>query len=265
MAFRHGKHKQHRGRRQNGSVLLSTLFIVIAVTTISMGYLYRADMTLASGRNLELRNQSDYLAWSGLEHARALIQGDPNIPDPNNIVWPIPDSGNEFYYELHTEEQSPTADGRKYTVTCTVVYDPVGNKSQAQSDLQVDVIYADNKTTIDSIKLKSKFTRDLTPYNSAYHLAWEGIGYARLLIQSDPNTPHNIIWPPDKVCYDFSGICYELDIPSPTVTATKRTYPVTCEAYYQVGTEKKARSYLSAKVVYLIADGKTTFNSINRQ
>lgn len=158
MVVWHSKHKQRRGRRQNGSVLLSTLFIVIAVTTISMGYLYRADMTLASGWNLELRNQADYLAWSGLEHARALIQGDPNTPDPNT-VWPIV-----------------------------------------------------------------------------------------------------------SACPDLSSrFRYELNIQAPTVTATKRTYPVTCEAYYQVGTEKKARSCLSAKVVYLIADGKTTFNSINRQ
>jgi len=158
MAIRHGKQQKRHNRRQNGSVLLSTLFIVIAVTTVSMGYLYRSDMALNTGRNLELRNQSDYLAWSGLEHARALIQGDPNTPDPNT-VWPI-----------------------------------VG----ASPDL-----------------------------SSNFH--------------------------------------YELNIQTPTVTATKRTYPVTCEAYYQVGTEKKARSYLLAKVVYLIADGKTTFNSINRQ
>ncbi len=265
MAVRHGKNKKRRGRRQNGSVLLSTLFIVIAVTTISMGYLYRADMTLASGRNLELRNQSDYLAWSGLEHARALIQGDPNTPDPNNIVWPIPDTSNEFYYELHTVEIPQTGSDRLYQVACRVVYDPVGTENKAQSDLWVKVIYADGKTKIDSIGLELKFTRDLKPYNWSYHLAWEGIEYARVLIQSDPNAPHNIIWPQDRVFSDFSGICYKLDIQSPTVTVAKRTYPVTCEAYYQIGTEKKARSYLSAKVVYLIADGKTTFNSINRQ
>jgi|GEM_PF-1289529 len=265
MAVRNGKNKKRRGRRQNGSVLLSTLFIVIAVTTISMGYLYRADMTLASGRNFELRNQSDYLAWSGLEHARALIQGDPNTPDPNNIVWPIPDTSNEFYYELHTVEIPQTGSDRLYQVACRVVYDPVGTENKAQSDLRVKVIYADGKTKIDSIELELKFTRDLIPYNRSYHLAWKGIEYARVLIQSDPNAPHNIIWPQDRVFSDFGGICYKLDIPSPTVKGAIRSYPVTCKAYYQIGTEDRVRSYLSAKVVYDIVKDKTTFNSINWQ
>lgn len=147
----HGMNKKRCGRRQKGSVLLSTLFIVIAVTTISMGYLYRADMTLASGRNLELRNQADYLAWSGLEYARALIQNDPNIADPNNlgpVVCTLLDSGTNFQCDLYI--QSPEA--HKYSVTCDAYY-LSGTDAKARSNLSAQVVYAiaDGKTTFASI------------------------------------------------------------------------------------------------------------------
>jgi hypothetical protein len=53
--------------------MLTVLFIVAAITVISMGYLYRADMALASCQNFATRSQTDYHAWAGLEHARAAV------------------------------------------------------------------------------------------------------------------------------------------------------------------------------------------------
>ena len=49
------------------------LFIVMVITVLSLGFLSRSDVELACGRNMVLRTQMDYLAESGLEHARGLI------------------------------------------------------------------------------------------------------------------------------------------------------------------------------------------------
>lgn len=49
------------------------LLIVMAITILSLGFLSRSDVELACGRNMALRTQVDYLAESGLEHAKGLI------------------------------------------------------------------------------------------------------------------------------------------------------------------------------------------------
>ena len=53
--------------------MLVVLLIVMAVTVLSLGFLSRSDVELACGANMGLRTQNDYLAESGLEHARGLI------------------------------------------------------------------------------------------------------------------------------------------------------------------------------------------------
>jgi hypothetical protein len=58
--------------RHRGGALLAVLFIVMAVTVISLGILARSDAELASGQNMALRVAMDQLAASGLEHARGL-------------------------------------------------------------------------------------------------------------------------------------------------------------------------------------------------
>jgi hypothetical protein len=83
-----------------GVALLVVLFIVMAITILSLGFVSRSDVELACGQNMLLRTQIDYLAESGLEHARGLIlnpqdivgseywQGDTGL----QLV-----SGNDFY------------------------------------------------------------------------------------------------------------------------------------------------------------------------
>ena len=56
-----------------GVALLVVLFIVMAITILSLGFVSRSDVELACGQNMILRTQMDYLAESGLEHARGLI------------------------------------------------------------------------------------------------------------------------------------------------------------------------------------------------
>ncbi len=80
--------------------LLVVLFIVMTVTIVSLGFLSRSDVELACGQNMILRAQMDYLAESGLEHARGLLV---NPPDPNLGYWAgadglqIVENSNDYY------------------------------------------------------------------------------------------------------------------------------------------------------------------------
>ena len=56
-----------------GAALLVVLFIITAITLISFGFIAKSDMELACAANVPLRMQMDYLAQSGLEHARVLL------------------------------------------------------------------------------------------------------------------------------------------------------------------------------------------------
>ncbi len=53
--------------------MLVVLIIVMAITITALGFMSQSDVELACGQNMVLRTQMDYLAESGLEHARGLI------------------------------------------------------------------------------------------------------------------------------------------------------------------------------------------------
>jgi cytoskeletal protein CcmA (bactofilin family) len=65
--------KRIRRKKREGAALLVVLFIVMAITVLSLGFLSRSDVELACGKNMILRTQMDHLAESGLEHAKGLI------------------------------------------------------------------------------------------------------------------------------------------------------------------------------------------------
>ncbi len=58
---------------RSGAALLVVLIIVMAITITSLGFLSQSDVELACGENMVVRTQMDYLAESGLEHAKGLI------------------------------------------------------------------------------------------------------------------------------------------------------------------------------------------------
>jgi len=66
---------------RKGAALLVVLFIVMTVTILSLGFLSQSDTELACGENMLLRTQMDYLAESGLEHARGLLLSPQDITD----------------------------------------------------------------------------------------------------------------------------------------------------------------------------------------
>ncbi len=80
--------------------MLVVLFIVMAVTILSLGFLSRSDIELACGENMALRTAMDYLAESGLQHARGLIL---NPQDVGGEYWTdaarqqLVAGGNDYY------------------------------------------------------------------------------------------------------------------------------------------------------------------------
>ncbi len=76
-----------------GMALLVVLFLVMVATILSLSFLSRSDVELACGENMALREQMDYLAESGLEHAKGLLL---NPQDVGSEYW-TGASGQQLY------------------------------------------------------------------------------------------------------------------------------------------------------------------------
>ena len=96
--------KEQRNKTdKKGSALLVVLFVVMVVTVLSLGFLSQSDVELACGENMLLRVQMDYLAESGLEHAKGLIL---NPQDVNSEYWGGAEGmqiveGSSDYYDVN--------------------------------------------------------------------------------------------------------------------------------------------------------------------
>jgi cytoskeletal protein CcmA (bactofilin family) len=79
ISMKTGKNTSER----TGAALLVVLFIVMAITIMALGFVSQSDVELACGQNMVIRTKMDYLAESGLEHARGLILNpqDARTPD----------------------------------------------------------------------------------------------------------------------------------------------------------------------------------------
>ncbi len=100
-----------------GAALLIVLIIVMAITITALGFVSQSDVELACGQNMVLRRQMDYLAESGLEHARGLIL---NPQDASSEYWMGHTglqlvSGND-YYDVKVDRD--TNDRCNYFIDC---------------------------------------------------------------------------------------------------------------------------------------------------
>ena len=124
--------------------LLTLLFIVAAVMTVSLGILYRADLAAAGGHNYALRTQADYIAWAGLEHARALIVVDPDNPD-TDATFALEDEAQFFYILPSIADPNKTDPSLwQYEVACEVYYIK-SSITQPYSKLTASVLYDPNE------------------------------------------------------------------------------------------------------------------------
>ncbi len=88
-------------KNETGVALLVVLFVLMAITILSLGFLSRSDVELACGKNMVLRTQMDYLAESGLEHARGLIINEINYLSDWAVAEQQLVSGSSDYYNLN--------------------------------------------------------------------------------------------------------------------------------------------------------------------
>ncbi len=128
------------------------LFIVMAIAIITSGLIARSDAQLQCGRNYCLRNEVDYLAWAGLEHARALILSPENtgVADAWEQAELQLDSGSSQYYDLDIDSplEAVAADPNDastytYAIQCAA-YQVSGGDVQTRSILNGTLFYDPN-------------------------------------------------------------------------------------------------------------------------
>jgi hypothetical protein len=110
-------YKSKNKNREKGVALLVVLFIVMVATILSVGFLTRSDTELACGENMLLRTQMDYLAESGLEHAKGRI----TAKDPNAAgQWTGQlTAGSSDYYDVVVSPRVPPFDPNDPNKPCT--------------------------------------------------------------------------------------------------------------------------------------------------
>ena len=145
-----------KSRSRKGMAMLVVLFIIMAIAVISSGFIARSDAELQCGQNYRLRNEADYLAWAGLEHAKALIidPDDATIRD-NGLSQTDPlqlDVTGSLYYDLTIDSPAVEAAADpndpstyKYLIQ-SGAYDNSGGDIRARSVLDATLFYDPNST-----------------------------------------------------------------------------------------------------------------------
>ncbi len=110
-----------RNAEKQGAALLVVLFVIMTITILSLGFLSRSDVELACGENMILRSQMDYLAESGLVHARGLIL---HSQDAGSEYWTGAvgqqlAAGSDDYYDVEiVRNDSDPANRCNYIIDC---------------------------------------------------------------------------------------------------------------------------------------------------
>jgi len=231
--------------KREGSALLVVLFIVMAITILSLGFLSRSDVELACGENMILRTQMDYLAESGLEHARGLILNPQEIASgywtgaaEQQLV-----DGSDDYYDVNVVKD---VNGEcNYRITCDAYRRKNGEKigrSSLKAELRLDpciAFWTKTDTTISNninitgdVYCNGTLTNNGTINGDVFAsggITNESSGsisgqiYANGIKQIDVNCPNLAIgdFPPSDVCVpDANNGNVELIDPNLTVNGT---------------------------------------------
>ncbi len=142
---------------RQGAALLVVLFIVMVITIVSLGFLSRSDVELACGQNMILRTQMDYLAESGLEHARGLILNPQDVVSEyfTGAAGQQLVAGSDDYYDLEVvRDDSEPTNRCNYIIDCNSYRLRNGEKigrSNIRGELRLDpciAYWAGSSTTI---------------------------------------------------------------------------------------------------------------------
>jgi len=131
-----------------GAVLLVVLFVVMAVTVLSLGFFARLSIQMAAGQNLAVRMQMDFLAQSALTHAKTLIMNPQDVTTGVDGYWqggialPVPDPDNyydDYYYDIEIARNTEGVTNRcTYDIECWAYQKP-GSEKIARSYLKAQL------------------------------------------------------------------------------------------------------------------------------
>ncbi len=133
-----------RNYKADGAALLVVLFIVMTITILSLGFLSRSDVELACGENMVLRSEMDYLAESGLIHARGLIlrPQDASLEYWTGAVGQQLVVGSDDYYDVKVVRDDSVSTNRcNYIIDCNSYRLKNGEKigrSSVTAELRLD-------------------------------------------------------------------------------------------------------------------------------
>ena len=141
-----------KNRSRKGVALVMVLFIIMAIAVISSGFIARSDIELQAGQNYRLRNELDYLAWAGLEHAKALVVSPENkkvFTGFSGTSLRIDDTKSQ-YYDLTIGSRVEIVDATNpstYTYAVqSLASDTSGGAVRARSVLDATLFYDPNST-----------------------------------------------------------------------------------------------------------------------
>jgi hypothetical protein len=129
---------------RRGAALLVVLFVVMVITILSLGFLSRSDVELACGQNMVIRTQMDYLAESGLEHAKGLVLSPQDI---SSEYWTGAEGqqlveGSNDYYDIEVVLDDSNPDNHcNYIIDCNSYRMRGGEKigrSSIRGELRLD-------------------------------------------------------------------------------------------------------------------------------
>ena len=143
--------KRNKADRR-GAALLVVLLIVMVITILSLGFLARSDVELACGQNMVLRTQMDYVAESGLEHARGLLLSPQDVAAEfwaGDVSQQLVAGGGD-YYDVNVIKLGEC----NYQISCDAYRETNGERigcSSLRAELRLDpsiAFWADGDLTI---------------------------------------------------------------------------------------------------------------------
>ncbi len=167
------KNKKENSRK--AAALLVVLFIVMAITILSLGFLSKNDVELACGENMKIRTEMDYLAESGLEQAKGFIL---NPQDVSGEYWTGASAqqlvtGSDDYYDVSVVQTG----SYNYKINCTAYKEKAGEqiaRGKLAAELRLDPCFAyyqkDKKDLLGEVTINGDayFCDDVTIYGKVW-------------------------------------------------------------------------------------------------
>jgi hypothetical protein len=149
-------------KTRSGIALLAVLIVIIAITIISLSFISRSDGELQYGHNMKLHTELDYLAESGLQHARSLVLNPQDVTFTSGNYWTGAtaqqlDAGSPYYYDVIVSKHSTGA-----TAACS--FDVISNAYRLSGGLHTAESMLRTELRLDPcIALWAGGTTSLTP------------------------------------------------------------------------------------------------------